>query len=382
MTETFTFAQINFSEDAQLKQRRQQNKSKIRGEKQKNVSNTRQSRTGSTANRTQTSQQSSSPSSTSSTISTARSRAMSLFATPKIIAHPSFNSEKYIQTPLGLINKSFFSISRARLDEFSRPQYIREFPYSVVRDASKIISESDSVLKFVLEHLKQLPCNVPIRWGVLFNSKFRRIFQCLTVDKWIQLGKVLEQHGYARSQQLNIYLLNPEIFDNLPLRSQLTGPTEIDPFRDIDQNGNVSESRPITPIPSIIPVDSPAVTPVPRAQNDSIYAISYLNSTDPDSAPRFQTDSFDSVLTHSIRILFNYNEEPFTVIYRLLNELPVEIPLRWGCIYNQRLRVRRRIATNSDINLAQWKELKEILKNHGRLDDKTVTNCAILKNKN
>ena len=66
-------------------------------------------------------------------------------------------------------------------------------------------------------------------------------------------------------------------------------------------------------------------------------------------------------------------------IINQLAQLPVNIPLRWGVIYNKLLRVRskREVGTTLD----QWKQLKNLLISKDFLCDKTIANCAILKNK-
>lgn len=398
MTETFTFAQLNFSEDQNQRQRRERERERLRERGKISPASAHTSRSTSPSphipqtfpTHSFNPSTTTTPSPSRYTNTEVRSSSMSLFVPPKLISHPSFDPEKYVRTQRGYINKSIFSVNRTTPDSFTNACYITEFPYSIIRDALNVISESDSVLKFVLEHLKQLPCNVPIRWGVLFNLKFRRIFQCLDVGKWINLSKILERHGYAKIERLNVFLLNPQVTEYADFFNDLSDEPQT-PIKEIlvPRTPPMESSAPFTPIrsstPTEIPIDSPGVIPVPRAHNDSIYAISYRNSSDPNLAPRFRPHSFESSLRIAIFNLFHHNNELIENVFKQLAQLPVSIPLRWGCIYNKHLRVRRRRQTNclddSVISLTQWKEVKNLLKEYGYLDDKIVINCSILNNK-
>ena len=418
MTETFTFSHLNFYENEQQKRQRPR------------ASNNKRISTPSTSTTPPTNQPTNQP-----TNPTVRTSLMSLFVNPKIIAHSSFDPEKYIQTPRGLINKAIFSMAKTNPASFVSPLYISDFPERVVRDAAIVVSESDSVLKFVLEHIRQIPCGVPVRWGVLFNLKFRRIFQCLTTEKWDGLCKALERNGFAKIEKSNVYLKDPEsetteysdlFFDlsdrrseggngndnsesatsysrntstisttsntnNLQINTHINDTlARIDPlqtplrnrqgdllFYSSNSNSNSNGPERIT----IIPVDSPAVIPVPRAHNHSIYAIKYCSSIDPDLSPRFRTRNFTDSLQFAISEIFDAAQHPIDKVYAQLDVLPIDIPLRWGYIYNKHLRVRRQTPQTAIIKLEQWKKVKNALKLHGYLEDKSVPNCVVLKNK-
>lgn len=323
---------------------------------------------------------------------------MSLFATPDLISRPAFDHSKYVLTPKGYIHSTIFPKKTPK--HLTDVHYLTSFPQILVNDALVIFSESGSVLSFVLDQILLLPCNVPIRWGVLFNLKFRRVFQCLTLEKWSGLYQVLKKHGYAKITNGNVHLLDPAFeapetinFDEHSslfecLETEFNSESLKPPERPaavvntplIEQSNLTAPPQPqpqSTPIQ--LPLDSPAIIPVQRAKNNSIYAIHLSNSISPALADRFDPSKFSPLLCQQISEIYNNCDSTVEAITSQLRQLPVGIPLRWGFIYNKHLRVRskREVGTTLD----QWKQLKSLLISEGFLCDKTIANCVILKNK-
>ena len=352
---------------------------------------------------------------------------MTLIVPQETVAKPWFDPSKYVLTPRGYINRTIFS-NNVPLN-LERAHYLSSFSPAFIRDARLIIAESEGVLGFVLACIRQVPCNVPLRWGVLFNLKFRRVFQCLTLEKWGGLLACFKKHFYAVVLRGSVHFVDPTrdapeqivfpesqvsqeaVFDlssdnnddynhdydyedgnmlvktRFPISPRELAVPRIDPFRTPERGNNTNihsflfNSPPsITHIPSI-PVASS--TPVPRNRNDSIYAINLSNSISPALADRFETCRFSGDVILAIRRLYGFSDSALESVYNTLRTLPVSIPLRWGCIYNKYLRVRSKAAASQDAgtSLLQWKQLRELFINYGYLDDRSVANCSILINK-
>ena len=325
---------------------------------------------------------------------------MSIFATLDLISRPHFDASKYILTPKGYIHNTIFP--KATPTSLTNVHYLTSFPQLVINDALVIFSESGGVLHFVLDQILQLPCNVPIRWGVLFNLKFRRVFQCLTLEKWTGLYQVLKKHGFAKIIKGSVHLLDPVLdapetinFDDslsffeclestLSSSESLKTPEHKNPDHTSDYNHPIIEPSnytvsPPQSTPIELPLDSPSIIPVQRAKNNSIYAIHLSHSISPALADRFDPSTFSPLLIQKITEIYNHCDSTVEAITNHLKQLPIGIPLRWGFIYNKLLRVRsnREVGTSLD----QWKQLKSLLIADGYLCEKTVANCAILRNK-
>lgn len=332
---------------------------------------------------------------------------MSLFATSDLTSRRSFDPSKYVLTPKGYIHNTIFP--KMVPTSLTNVHYLTSFPQLVINDALVIFSESGGVLQFVLDQILQLPCNVPIRWGVLFNLKFRRVFQCLTLEKWTGLYQVLKKHGYGIVIKGSVHLLDPALdapetinfneysYSSFFERLESSLSPELSSFKTPERNNNpensISHNVPIiepsnsnfkihsphsTPIQ--LPLDSPSIIPVQRVKNNSIYAIHLSHSISPALADRFDPSTFSPLLVQKITEIYNHCDSTVEAITNHLKQLPIGIPLRWGFIYNKLLRVRssREVGTSLD----QWKQLKSLLITEDYLCEKTVANCAILKNKN
>ena len=340
---------------------------------------------------------------------------MTLIVPPETVAKPWFNPTKYVFTPRGYINKSIFSAKVPNIVESAH--YLDSFSAAFKRDARLIIPENENVLEFVLNCLTQIPCNVPLRWGVLFNFKFRRVFQCLTLENWSALLDCLKKHAYVVGLKGTVHFVDPMLnspeqiifpesqvsqasssasessnSDTERLDEQVSRPSRIDPFRTPERanNSNIHSFLFASPPSSAalnqdnsIKITSVTSTPVARAKNGSIYSMNMSNSISPALADRFDPSTFNSALILAIRGLYNSSETVLEHIYRTLRMLPVSIPLRWGCIYNKHVRVRSKAAAARETGstLLQWKELRNLLILHNYLDNKLVANCSILKNK-
>jgi hypothetical protein len=329
---------------------------------------------------------------------------------------------------------------------------LTSFLPELIHDARFAILESESVVDFVLCSLRDIPCNLPLRWGVLFNLKFRRVFQCLNLQKWNALLHCFKKYSYAIVLRGSVHFVDPTL--NAPERiyfhesqvsqitndssNQMNGNDELDEFNDsqihhesqgsqnvifdftISDKENDSGAIPVSHVSNpqiyqlifkIDPFKTPeranntnvhsflfnsqplssspvisieeAVTTVSRAKNDSIYALNLSNSSSPEHADRFDTTRLPKDLVMSIRRLYAFSDFAIESIFNTLRELPVSIPLRWGCIYNKYLRVRSKIITSKKpmTTLFQWKQLRDLLIQNGYLDNKTVINCSILINK-
>ena len=341
---------------------------------------------------------------------------MRILVPQECVLKPGFNPAKYLLTPRGYINRSIFSNNIPL--ELESVHYLASFSMAFVRDARLVISESECVVDFVLNSLALIPCNVPLRWGVLYNLKFRRVFQCLTLDKWSALLECLKKYSYAIIVKGSVHFVDPSLdapeqinlpesqYLHLVHESQVSATSQepaedhprpkpaipafprIDPFKTPERGTNNSnvhsflfQSPPSTPAASAATPE--ATTPVPRARNDSIYAMHLSNSISPALADRFNPTLFPGDLVTSIRRLYCFSDAAIEIVYKTLRELPVSIPLRWGCIYNKHLRVRSKLAASNDAGttLLQWKQLRDLLIRYGYLDDRTVGNCSILINK-
>jgi hypothetical protein len=378
-TESFVFSQLNFNGEENHRRKRKHSKPKKEQIPEETLENT--------------------DNVFNSLVPKNRPITMSLFA--DVMSRPAFDLSKYILTPKGYIHNTIFP--KRVPANLTDVHYITSFPQMLINDAFVIFSESESVLNFVLDQIIQLPCNVPIRWGVLFNLKFRRVFQCLTLEKWDGLYQVLKKHGFAKTIGGSVHLLDPA-FDapetiNLELNSSLfeclestfnhnsellktPGRTDNDAsFYNLMEESNFTAPLPLPPqlTPIQLPLDSPAIIPVQRAKNNSIYAIHLSHSISPALADRFDPSSFSPLLFKQISEIYNNCDSTFKAIINQLKQLPVGIPLRWGVIFNKHLRVRSKREEGTSLN--QWKQLKSILAVEGYLCDKTVANCAILKNK-
>lgn len=345
---------------------------------------------------------------------------MTLIVSPETVAKPWFNPTKYVFTPRGYINKSIFSTNVPTFLESAH--YLDSFSPAFKRDARLIIPDNENVLEFVLNCLMQIPCNVPLRWGVLFNFKFRRVFQCLKLENWKALLDCLKKHAYIVGLKGTVHFVDPmlnspeqivfpesqvpqDVIDLSSIASEsessnsetesldepVSRPSRIDPFRTPERanNSNIHSFLFASPPSSAalnqddsIKITSVTSTPVARAKNGSIYAMNMSNSINPALADRFDP-TFNAALTLAIRRLYNSSEPVLDQIYKTLRMLPVSIPLRWGCIYNKHVRVRSKAAAARETGptLLQWKELRNLLIQHDYLDDKLVANCSILKNK-
>lgn len=312
-----------------------------------------------------------------------RALTVSLFASLEVQRSPQFRSNKYVSTPLGYINRDFFSKQTpARIQS---PHYIPSFSNRLIMAAAQVIPESRPVLNFVLDTIKQLPCNVPIRWGTLFNSKFRRVFECLTLETWTALCEVLKTHGYAKLISRYIHLIDPNLvvssIDQISI--QLNQQDATNTPRTPPARPTLSFPNPIispTRVAPLIPVLPQTTTPITRTKNISIYALQVSNSVSPALADRF---SCGPRLNGLIRSIYYHIDSHYIPVIKQLEDLPVTIPLRWGVIFNKCLRVRAQSVNsrNRQTALEQWKKVKVLLIAEGYLDDKSVPNCAILINK-
>ena len=318
---------------------------------------------------------------------------MSLFVSDEIVLKPGFDPSKYVKTPRGYINRTIFSKDVPQT--LANSHYLPRYSHSFVSAVYSHFCDTSSVADFILTNLRLIPCNVSIRWGVLFNLKFRRMFQCLGLEKWNELGRLFRAHGYAMTKRGGTILLDPDCKvtetppkDDPRISSDSSATGRIDPNRTPERlNNNSSYFHRISPppTPSIPPpvFSVPAVPTVPRSSNQSIYSIDLLGSYHPFIAERFDTYRFNSNLKLSIRRLYNSSDQSIDAILEHLRTLPVKIPLRWGVIYNKQLRVRSRAVVSKKpvfTTLQQWNDLKNLLKEHGYLHENS--NCVILSNKN
>ena len=362
----FVFSQLNFNGDENQRRERKRNKPAPKTTNE-NIPN--------------------SPNNSDTLIPKNRPITMSIFVSQDLLSRPSFDSSKYISTPKGLIHNTIFSNKTP--NPLTDVHYLLNFPQPLINDALVIFSECENVLHFVLDQILQLPCYISIRWGVLFNLKFRRVFQCLTLEKWDGLYQVLKKHGYAKITKGCLQLLDPNfdapenIFDDKSfdyLENLLN--TETPPTKNSNHEPNFTIDT-VTPQPLRLPVDSPAIVPVQRARNNSIYAIHLSHSVSPALADRFNPSTFPPSLTDKISEIYFHSETIVNTIINQLKQLPVGIPLRWGVIYNKHLRIRSQAPGRRDsaTTLEQWNQLKSLLITNGYIRDKTVANCVILINK-
>jgi hypothetical protein len=318
-----------------------------------------------------------------------KTNGMSFIATKKVIESPDFVPEKFVSTPLGFITKTLFG--KGTPAKLVDPHYLRKFTQSVERQTRNLFPENQRVADYVLENFLLIPCNVPFRFGVLFNLKFRRMFQCLDLQRWKELLDILETNGFLKIEKdLTSFLVDPSL-DSID--SSATPQTQASDYSSIEtffDNYTTSKSTTPSPSHSFTPPQTPTkpVEPVrlapSRKKNETIFSASFLESTSLDAidmADRFDTLNLNTNCKSQIETLY---ENDGSLIYAKLATLPINVPLRWGCVYNKSVRLRSKSQTKLKIiisTLDQWRKLKGILKSFGYLDDKSVINCAILINK-
>ena len=303
---------------------------------------------------------------------------------------------KYTLTPRGYANSQIFSKSVPKI--ISDVHYISSFPERVQSAVNFLFRSDPNVSIYVLKTIRDLPCNVPIRWGVLFNLKFRRMFESLTIEKWTDISTVLKEFGYGIFKSGKFFLLDPNLnsLEDLPEIPSNQSPISSDDGSIFNSNSSLNFSfnsdsdfsvkYDSNPPPPSLTLTRPSVT---RKSAYTIYSSSEVaGSLAAALADKFKPSQFSNQLLQDIRKLFNQNDLVIDNLFKKLELLPTNIPLRWGCIYNIHLRSRVRKKNPSDDNipitkttLDQWNSFKILLKAEGLLDDKSVKNCSILINK-
>ena len=224
------------------------------------------------------------------------------------------------------------------------------------------------------------------------------MFESLTIEKWTDISTVLKEFGYGIFKSGKFFLRDPNLnsLEDLPEIPSNQSPISSDDGSIFNSNSSLNfsfnsdsdfsvkyDSNPPTPS---LTLTRPSVT---RKSAYTIYSSSEVaGSLAAALADKFKPSQFSNQLLQDIRKLFNQNDLVIDNLFKKLELLPTNIPLRWGCIYNIHLRSRVRKKNPSYYNiqitkttLDQWNSFKILLKAEGLLDDKSVKNCSILINK-
>lgn len=288
-----------------------------------------------------------------------------------LIVRPShcFDHENYVYTPLGYIYKIIFSNNVP--SELLNCIYIDRFPRRLVTKAAELIEEPENVTQFILDVLKQIPCNVPIRWGVIYNFKFRGSFPNLTAEKWKLLGKLLQQHKFADIERQTYYLRDG--IDSLDTQAN----------EEDEVPADVSVSGAVRIVPPSYDSTVSAFSVNFQKPNDTIFSSAYESAQlVAEMKPPFAISSIlrrDVLFAVRFSAIFEGNLGVEVKVIKVLSGLPTEVPLRWGIIYAKYLRLK---GPNALPTVEQWKAVKDLLSENGYTINypKIYKQCVRLRN--